>query len=77
MSLRRFGFREPSLKEIKILTDDFALYRKQFKQDTKGLNSLLGVGEKKSNASIEPATLAAMTLVANTLLNLDEAMSQN
>ena len=76
-AFRSVTSRDPSLKEIKILTEDFALYRKQFKQDPKGLNSLLGVGEKKSNASIEPATLAAMTLVANTLLNLDEAMSQN
>ena len=76
-AFRSVTSRDPSSSEIRILTEDFILYRNQFQQDPKGINSLLSVGEKKSNASVEPATLAAMTLVANTLLNLDEAMSQN
>ena len=35
------------------------------------------VGEKPAAAELPAATLAAYALVANTILNLDEAITQN
>jgi hypothetical protein len=37
----------------------------------------LKVGEKPADAKLSPTTLAAYALVANTILNLDEAITQN
>jgi hypothetical protein len=37
---------------------------------------LLKVGESKADESIEPPTLAAYTMVANELMNLDEALNK-
>ena len=38
---------------------------------------LLAIGEKPYDQKLDVSTLAAYTLVANTILNLDETMSQN
>jgi hypothetical protein len=36
----------------------------------------LVVGEMKTDASLEPATLAAWTMLANSLMNLDEVLNK-
>ena len=40
-------------------------------------SKLLSVGEKKPDATLLPVDLASFTMVANTILNLDEAMTQD
>ncbi len=37
---------------------------------------LIAVGESKADASIDPATLAAWTMLANELMNLDEVLNK-
>ena len=59
------------------LLDALAFYEKDFAQHPAEAAKLLKVGEKTANAKLPPAQLAAYALVANTILNLDEAITQN
>ena len=76
-AFRTVTSREPSMSETKRLVNDFAIYLSEFRSEPKNAQQLLAIGEKKRDQSLEPSLLAAMTLIANTLLNLDESMSQN
>ena len=69
--------RPPTGRELKLLLDDLAFYEKDFAQHPVEAAKLLKVGEKTANAKLPPAQLAAYALVANTILNLDEAITQN
>lgn len=69
--------RAPYEEELKILLDDFERFTSDFEADPASAKKLLQVGEKACDPNLNPTELAAYTLVANTLLNLDEAVSQN
>ena len=47
----------------------------EFRSDAKGAESLLAIGETKLPESIDKIELAAMTAVANVLLNLNETIT--
>jgi len=47
-----------------------------YKKDPKAAHALVGVGEKKRDASIPDAELAAWTMVASEMLNLDETVNK-
>ena len=69
--------RDPSVKEAEILHN---LYRKEINHyDTNraAAQKLLTVGESKAKAQYDPAELAAWTLVASTILNMDETVTKN
>ena len=76
-AFRSITSREPHAAEISLLVSDFTHYLNEFRVNPKRAAELLKVGEKNGNPSLDPTAVAAMTLVANTLLNLDESMSQN
>jgi len=69
--------RPPTDSELKRLLDDLAFYEKDFQEHSAEAAKLLKIGEKPANAKLPPAQLAAYALVANTILNLDEAITQN
>ena len=69
--------RPPTASELKRLLDDLAFYEKDFQEHPAEAAKLLKVGEKPASAKLPPAQLAAYALVANTILNLDEAITQN
>lgn len=69
--------REPNTNELELLTEDLATFLQQFQDAPQSAKKLLAIGEKPFNKKLDTPTLAAYTLVANTILNLDEAMSQN
>jgi hypothetical protein len=48
----------------------------QFKSKPDEAKKLLAVGEMKADASLEPAALAAWTMLANSLMNLDEVLNK-
>jgi Protein of unknown function (DUF1553)/Protein of unknown function (DUF1549)/Planctomycete cytochrome C/Concanavalin A-like lectin/glucanases superfamily len=50
--------------------------QQHYATDRKAAHSLVEVGEKKRDASIPEAELAAWTMVANEMLNLDETMNK-
>jgi hypothetical protein len=58
------------------LTASFDLIQKHYAADPKAANALIGTGEKKSDASIPAPELAAWTMVASEMLNLDETVTK-
>ena len=59
-----------------VLNDSLARMEKHYAADPKAAHALLGVGEKKSDASIPAPELAAWTMVASEMLNLDEMVTK-
>ena len=47
-----------------------------FKSQPAEAKKLLTVGEMKADDKLEPATLAAWTMLANSLMNLDEVLNK-
>jgi len=60
-----------------LLLANLKLFEEEFSNDLGSAKKLLKIGERKADANMPPAKLAAYTLIANTLLNLDEAITQN
>jgi hypothetical protein len=69
--------RQPRSDELALLVADFAFYREEFKRNPDSAERLLAVGETPNPSIRKPAELAALTLIANTILNLDEAITEN
>jgi mono/diheme cytochrome c family protein len=51
-------------------------FLKKYQDDPADANALLAVGESKTDKKIPPAELAAWTLVASEILNLDESLTK-
>jgi len=65
---------EPSeLAELKTLLQDHVT---RYAQDAKAAQALIGVGETRPDPALSPSELAAWTLVANLVLNLDEVVTK-
>ena len=69
--------RPPDADELEILLAELDEQRKQFRQDPAGARRLVEHGESKPKEGIPPEELAAYTMVASTLLNLDETLNRN
>jgi hypothetical protein len=59
-----------------VLTGSLAQMEKHYAADPKAAHELIGVGEKKSDGSIPAPELAAWTMVASEMLNLDETLTK-
>jgi hypothetical protein len=73
-----FGFRlvtgrVPTEKERDVLVKLFDEQRAVFEKDAAAAKKLLAVGEKKADATLDPADHAAAAVVGNMLLSLNEA----
>ena len=68
--------RVPSSRELEILAKAVERHRSDFQDDLPAAGELLGFGETRGDSQLHPADLAAFTLLANTLLNLDEAITK-
>ena len=75
-AFRRVTSRTPTDEELALLVgglnDDLA----RFRQDAGAAKQLIVLGESKAAVSLDPAELAAYTLTANVLLNLDEVVTR-
>lgn len=76
-AFRAVTSRQPTDGETHLLMDDLIAYLADFAANPESAKQLLDIGEKKHAKANQTNLLAAMTLVANTLLNLDESMTQN
>ena len=76
-AFRMVTSREPSPDELKRLMGDFRFYLADFKKRPAAAKQLLSVGEKKADPKLPVFQLASYALVANTILNLDEAITQD
>jgi hypothetical protein len=73
---RRLLARPFTAEEAKIVStnlDDLLAFYRGHPEDAR---KLLAVGEMKVDTSVEPATLAAWTMLANQLMNLDEVLNK-
>ena len=64
--------RNPSEKELQLLSALYSLEYEKFNMDIKGANTFLSVGDYRIPNEYHPSEMAAMTVVANTLFNMDE-----
>jgi len=76
-----FGFqlvtaRKPSADELRILQDGLNSDLARFSSKAPNADSLLTFGDAKSSSTLDKAELAAWTLTANVLLNLDEVVTR-
>jgi hypothetical protein len=69
--------RPPTPAEQKLLADTLAAHRAHFEKNTEAASQVIANGESKPNATLPVPEFAAWTLVANLLLNLDEAITRN
>jgi hypothetical protein len=69
--------RQPDAAEAKIIANVLAGHRERFAKDTEAATKLIAFGESKADPNLQPVELAAWTLVANLLLNLDEVINKN
>ena len=68
--------RAPEDFEVKVLVDGYRRRLSHFESDHSQADALLKVGESDVLSSLSSVELAAMTTVANVLLNLDEAINK-
>ena len=68
--------RKPQPDEVAVLKQTHQQQLARFQADPAAAKALLAVGESKAPESADPAGLAAMTAVANVLLNLNETITK-
>ncbi|MFN3167420.1 MAG: PSD1 and planctomycete cytochrome C domain-containing protein [Phycisphaeraceae bacterium] len=68
--------RTPRAKETAVLTEGVQRYRVLYQQDPAAAQALLAVGATPVKQDIPPNELAAWTMIANTILNLDETITR-
>lgn len=68
--------RKPSAEELAVLTKIYQAELAEFQADKEAAGKLLAVGDAKRNEALDANELAAWTLVANLVLNLDEAVTK-
>jgi hypothetical protein len=68
--------RQPKPRELEVLTGMLAQQLAHYQNDREAAQKLVAVGESKRNESLDPSELAAWTMTANLLLNLDETITK-
>jgi N-acetylglutamate synthase/N-acetylornithine aminotransferase len=69
--------RHPSRSEKDVLERALAKFEAKYQKDPEAAQKLIKVGESVASEDAKPAELAAYTMVASLLLNLDEALNKN
>jgi hypothetical protein len=77
-----FGFRTvtartPTAVELSVLRQSLAKFQATYRADTEAAKKLLSVGESPVDQELNPSELAAYTMAASLLLNLDETLNKN
>ncbi|MBM3871495.1 MAG: DUF1553 domain-containing protein [Verrucomicrobia bacterium] len=73
---RRVTGRMPDKADLAVLTAGLEKRLAKYRADADAAKSLLAQGQFKSDAKLDAAELAAYTVTANVLLNLDEAVTR-
>lgn len=75
MALRLMSRRlEP--RELEILRDSWQAFLRHYDSNLEDARKLISLGESKPPENVSPAELAALTMVANQLMNLDEVLNK-
>jgi hypothetical protein len=67
---------DPPPRTAKVLQASLAQMKKHYAADPKAARELINVGESRSDGSIPAQELAAWTMVASEMLNLDETITK-
>lgn len=68
--------RKPAAEEVSLLTSSYNSRLDRFRKDPEAAKKLIAAGESVPDAGLDAAELAAATVTANVLLNLDEAVTR-
>ena len=68
--------RQPDEEESKVLLSTFHTHLKEFTANQEAAESLIRIGELPADETFAAAELAAWTMLANLLLNLDEVLTK-
>jgi hypothetical protein len=68
--------RKPDARELAELLATYGDHLATYSRDVEGAKKLIAVGESKPDAKLDPSELAAWTMVANLVLNLDEVITK-
>jgi Protein of unknown function (DUF1553) len=63
-------------EELKIVASSLTDLLAHYRANVEEAKQLIAVGESKADAALDPAQLAAWTMLANELLNLDEVLNK-
>ncbi|MCG8585342.1 MAG: DUF1553 domain-containing protein, partial [Pirellulales bacterium] len=74
---KRATARKPSTPEMSELLDSHKQHVEHYAGKAPAAKQLIAVGESKPDASLDPSQLAAWTMTANLILNLDEVLNKN
>ncbi|MFN0198327.1 MAG: PSD1 and planctomycete cytochrome C domain-containing protein [Planctomycetaceae bacterium] len=69
--------RDPKVEELRIVEQTLQTYLTRYAADLNAAKEVIAVGESTPNEKLEPTELAAYTLIANLILNLDETVTRN
>jgi mono/diheme cytochrome c family protein len=69
--------RQPAERELTVLRKQLERNLTHYREDNELARKLIAQGESQPREGLDPAELAAYTLLANTLLNLDETVTRN
>jgi hypothetical protein len=75
-AMQQVAARPPTARELQVLTAGLAARRASFEATPDKAHQLLGFGETRSPNDLPPVELAAWTLMANVLMNLDEFVTR-
>jgi len=68
--------RDPNPKELQVLRELERTEAAEYRRNKDAAGKLVGVGEAKADAKLDAGELAAWTMVASTILNLDETITR-
>jgi hypothetical protein len=68
--------RRPGPRELALLLDSFQSQLTRLESDRDTAAQLIEIGESTADSSLDPVELAAYTIVASVILNLDETITQ-
>ena len=76
-AFRLLTSRRPKSRELAVLQQALTEYRTAFRQQPESAQQLIRVGDSEVLKDIDPIELAANTVLANVLLNLDEVITKD
>lgn len=74
---RQATARTPSQEELAEILTSHREHLDHYNKNVDAAKQLIAVGESKPDATLDAAKLAAWTMTANLVLNLDEVLNKN
>jgi hypothetical protein len=76
LAFRRATGRRPTAAELRLLLDGYQAHLAHYRDRPEAARALARAGEARPATALDPVELAALTVVASTILNLDETITK-